>query len=188
MTRSRLLTLFLFLLLPLLLSGQKLDSLPTPPPAKNAFFLEIGGSFVWLGGLNYEHAAVQKQDFLLTFRTGLGINIWENDRTALAIPLGASLNFGNVHYLEAGLNGTLQAWASQLPASENADVSYQWYSSLGFQPLIGYRFQSSTPGSILFRVNITTLPFSVCLNEGAFLSCTDSSFSLWMGMSIGFLF
>jgi hypothetical protein len=188
MTKSRTLIFFLFFLIPLFLSGQEMDSLPGPPPAKNALFLEIGGSFVWLGGFSYEHTAIRKQDFLLSFRTGLGINIWENDRTAVAIPIGASLNFGKLHYLETGLNGALQVWASQVSASENADVTYQWHSSLGFQPLIGYRFQSSTPGSILFRVNITTLPFSVCLNEDAFLSCPDSSFSLWMGMSIGFLF
>jgi hypothetical protein len=182
--------LFVLLLLPLITKAQQLDSIPDWKQARpqNALLVEIGGSFVWPGGIHFEHSPLKRSNFLFTIRTGLGVNIWERDKTAVALPIGLSANFGSIHYFEAGLNGILQIWATRVTDDQNTDVSYHWHSSLGFQPLIGYRYQPDERGGFLFRTSLTTLPFSLCPADSSFFSCPDSTFSLWIGLSMGFLF
>ena len=76
-----------------------------PPPANNNLYLEVGGSFVWLGGINYERVVIRKNKFLMVIRAGLGLDLLHWESSGIAVPIGASLNFGNTNYFELRIDG-----------------------------------------------------------------------------------
>ncbi len=157
------------------------------PPLKNTLYLEVGGSFVWLGGINYERIIYQKEKHFSVFRVGLGLDLWNNNHPAAAVPIGATFNFGKDDLLEIGFSATFSASAKKITKDLDKDVSYDWMVDLGLQPILGYRFQKKSGGT-LFRATLTTLPIPVCINHNQSSTCNTYQFALWFGLSGGILF
>ncbi len=147
------------------------------------FFFEIGGSFVWLGGLNYERIVFRKKHFFATLRGGVGLDLWHSAQSALALLAGGSLNFGKVHYLEIGANAKWSIWVERIRPSLDAPVTYDWNASINYLPHIGYRYQPLAT-NFIFRLTVVPLRLPCGLNS----TVCNNLWVPWIGISGGISF
>ena len=143
--------------------------------------LEVGGSFVWLGGLQYERRFLHRRKFFAAARTGLGLDLWHGPRAGFSIPLTASLQFGNIHYLELGGGLNLHGWFERQSSPEGSET-WLWHFDHTWFPYLGYRYQPLGPG-FLFRV--IALPIYIPDCPLGREPCEGRQLSPWLGLSLG---
>ncbi len=127
--------------------------------AKNAFYLEVGGSS---GRYAVNYSKIFHQKGKLKLNASVGFSMWHhklNSKTTWlpAIPLEVSAFWGKSnHHLEVGLG--LLTYLERIPVIESGslEVSDKVGFSAGMSTRIGYRYQKPE-GGFFFRIAYTPL-------------------------------
>lgn len=174
---------FIFILFATILFSQD-DYVLKPPrdysknPAKNAFFIELGGN-AGLYSLNYDRIYLYKEKLKLSARIGLAINPKGKLIEQVYLVEQNIILFQNPHHLEIGIGITNQR---QYNESCNTIGKYLWENILYGSTRLGYRYQKQDDGLFL-RAGLT--PIFMQQSDCGF---NASYFQLWAGFAIGMSF
>jgi len=145
----------------------------------NSIFVEIAGSSIYFGSVNYERIFVHKDFFYFSGRTGIGYGQFMGN-SLLSIPLFANGIFQiyNSLALEVGLGAEFLRIGSQ---KEDVPEKEPWNYSSGIIPtgMVGVRIQAKNG----FLLRMTFAPYYFyTISESNIKSIT---FSPWFGISLG---
>ena len=137
-------------------------------------YLEIAGIGGY-GSLNYENIPYQKNNFMLSIRSGISTyhltDFMNKFNPDIIIPLAVNVIYGKNHCIEFGLGQTITSIVHSDPINFMQSRSIKLSSNL----TLGYRYQK-TQGGIVFR--------------GGYMPIIENNkyFRHWAGISFGYAF
>lgn len=147
-------------------------------PAKNAFFIELGGNAGFFS-LNYERLYYYKEKFKMGARIGFAPNFNGIYIEQVYLIENNLILFKNPHHLELGIGVTVQRRYNERP---NEIDNYFWENILFSVMRCGYRYQKQDDGFFL-RAGLTP---AIMSNDA--LGFHSNYFQFWAGISVGMSF
>ncbi len=147
-------------------------------PARNAFFIELGGN-MGLYSLNFDRIYFYKKQLKISSRVGIASHLNGVYVEPEAVLENNFILLKNPHHLELGFGITLHRRYNEIP---NKPDNYFWENIWFSVWRCGYRFQKQEDG-FFFRIGLTPVIMSKDI-EGLH----SNYFQLWAGLSVGVSF